>query len=228
MLVTLLLSPNPVSASDDRLTELTTWMRAYTDWKEWADKWFGKVEPGLFGPRARRPKPAPPVWLADECRRPDIVDVTFTEACRLFADWQQPHAVAVIEEQIRDQRTRGEAPTNTRWWQHIHVDALWSTLQVPATFGVIGVHATHKIAGRLQVFLAPGAMLLSVPTPNGTREWKPATDLGVSYQLFDFKFPGNQRDATLHLNVAKAWIVGRHSSFIDSSVELAGLSVSFK
>ena len=133
----------------------------------------------------------------------------------------------MIKEQILDERTRREAPTKTRWWSHIHFDALWLTTQIPATYGVIGIHATHKIAGRLQIFLAPGAMLLNVPTPNG-REWKPATDLGISYQLFDFKFPGSGADATLHVNIAKAWMVGNHGSFIDSSVELAGLSVSFK
>ena len=106
------------------------------------------------------------------------------------------------KEQIRAERTSREAPTKTKWWSSVHFDALWVTTQIPATYGVIGIHATHKISGRLQIFLAPGAMLLNVPTRRGNREWKPATDLGISYQLFDFRFPGNQADATLHVNVA--------------------------
>lgn len=216
------------SADDTREAELRKWVHAYTEWKEWADEWLGKREPGWFGDRPRRPKPSPPEWLPEYCRNSTEVEGTFAEGCRLYADWRDDHAAAVIREQERDERARREAPTKTRWWGHIHFDALWLTTQIPATYGVIGIHATHRIAGRLQIFLAPGAMLLNVPTPNGTREWKPATDLGISYQLFDFKFPGSQTDATLHVNVAKAWVVGHHGSFIDSSVELAGLSVSFK
>ena len=216
------------SADETRKAELQEWMRDYAEWKEWAEKWLGKSEPGWFGTRERRAKPSPPEWLAEYCRDTEVVDETFAAGCRLLADWRDDHAAALIREQILDERAVREAPTKTRWWNHIHFDALWLTTQVPATYGVIGIHATHRIAGRLQIFLAPGAMLLNVPTPSGKREWKPATDLGISYQLFDFKFPGNQADATLHLNVAKAWVVGNHGSFIDSSVELAGLSVSFK
>jgi hypothetical protein len=215
------------TADQPRVSELQEWIRAYTEWKDWADKWRGKVEPGLFGPRARKGKPDPPSWLSDYCRTSVVVEDAYAYGCRLLVDWQQNYGTAVIKEEILDERTRHETPTKTRWWGHVHLDALWLTTQIPVTYGVIGVHATHRIAGRLQIFLAPGAILLNMPTPNG-REWTPATDLGISYQLFDFKFPGNQADATLHLNIAKAWVVGKRGSFIDSSVELAGLSVSFK
>ena len=215
-------------ADEAQVAEVQQWVRAYTEWKKWADKWLGKREPGWFGTRERKAKPNPPDWLPEYCRSYEVVDGPFGEGCRLLADWREDHATSLVREQIADQRTQREAPTRTRWWSHVHFDALWLTTQVPATYGIIGIHATHRISGRLQVFLAPGAMLLNVPTPFGRREWKPATDLGISYQLFDFAFPGNQRAATLHLNIAKAWIVGRQESFIDSSVELAGLSVSFK
>ncbi len=215
------------SADDTRLAELQEWIRAYTKWQEWADKWLGKLEPGWFGPRDRREKPDPPDWLPDYCRSTPIVEGAFETGCRLLADWRDDRATALIRKQMLEQRKGGEAPARTRWWNAIHFDALWLTTQVPVTYGVIGIHATHKIAGRLQVFLAPGAILLNVPTPNG-REWIPATDLGISYQLFDFAFPGSQANATLHINLAKAWVVGNQGSFIDSSVELAGLSVSFK
>ena len=213
---------------ETRTVELQNWMHAYTEWKAWADKWWGKHEPGWFGARERRAKPSPPEWLADYCRDTEPADEIFASGCRLLADWREHYAAALVKEQIRAERTSREAPTKTKWWSSVHFDALWVTTQIPATYGVIGIHATHKISGRLQIFLAPGAILLNVPTRRGNREWKPATDLGISYQLFDFRFPGNQADATLHVNVAKAWVVGNQGSFIDSSVELAGLSVSFK
>lgn len=233
ILVSLAITTNSILAQtktpeDTRAAELQTWIRAYTEWKEWADQWRGKREPGWFGDRDRRAKPDPPAWLPEYCRVSDAIEGTFAEGCRLLTDWRDDHGTAIIREQIRDERAQREAPTKSRWWNRIHFDALWVTTQVPATYGVIGIHATHKISGRLQIFLAPGAMLLNVPAANGKREWRPATDLGISYQLLDFKFPVNGADATLHLNVAKAWVVGNHGSFIDSSVELAGLSVSFK
>ena len=187
------------------MDELRTWMRAYTEWKEWADKWRGKREPGWFGVRERRTKPDPPTWLPEYCRMSLEIENEFAAGCRLLKDWQTDHATALVQEQTREERARREQPATTRWWSHVHFDALWLTTQVPTTYGVIGIHASHKIAGRLHIFLAPGAMLLNVPTPSGAREWKPATDLGIGYQLSDFRFPGTQRAATLHLNIAKAW-----------------------
>jgi hypothetical protein len=233
--VALTASPTCAQVTDDdpgvteqRATELRAWMRAYTEWKEWADKWRGKREPGWFGTRERKVKPDPPVWLAGYCQSSLETEGDFAAGCRLLKDWQTDHATAMIQEQTRDERARREAPSRTRWWSNVHFDALWLTTQIPATYGVIGIHATHKISGRLHIFMAPGAMLLNIPTPSGNREWKPATDLGVSYQLSDFNFPGTKRVATLHLNVAKAWVVGNRGSFIDSSVELTGLSIAFK
>jgi hypothetical protein len=64
--------------------------------------------------------------------------------------------------------------------------------------------------------------------PDGAREWRPATDLGLSYRLMEVRLPGSHRQATLHLNVAKAWLLGSSESFINSSVDLAGLSMTFK
>jgi hypothetical protein len=231
ILSSLVCAPNSTSAQtsadETRQAELQDWVRAYKEWKAWADEWLGKRQPGWFGARDRKEKPDPPAWLSDYCRDSSLVQASFAEGCRLLADWRDDLATALIREQMQKQRTRGEATERTRWWNHIHFDALWLTTQVPVTYGVIGIHATHKIAGRFQIFLAPGAILLNIPTPNG-REWKPATDLGVTYQLLDFKFPGRLEPASLHINIAKAWVVGNEGSFIDSSVELAGLSVSFK
>ena len=217
------------SGDQTRLTELQEWILAYTKWKEWSDKWRGKVEPGWFGPRARRTKPDPPVWLSDYCRSSQIAEGDLAVGCRLLTEYQYELATVLVKERLRDERAQREAPpTRTKWWNHIHVDALWMTTRIPASYGVIGIHATLHVAGRLHFFVAPGAMLLNMPTRDGSREWKPATDLGISYQLFDLKFPGYQRMATVHLNLAKAWVVGHRDSMVDTSVDLAGLSFSFK
>ena len=157
-----------------------------------------------------------------------VPDGDFAIGCELLADWREDPVAAAIKEKIRSERANREAQTRTRWWSQVHIDALWLTPQVPASYGVIGVHLALKVAGRFHLFAAPGAMLLNLPARDGTREWKPATDLGLSYALADFKLPGHARTATLHLNLAKAWVVGSRSSVLDSSLDLIGFSFTFK
>ena len=178
-----------------RLHELREWIHAYTEWKEWFDKWKGKREPGWFGARERRTKPDPPAWLSEYCRVTPVPDGDFAIGCELLADWREDPVAAAIKERIRSERANREAQTRTQWWSRIHIDALWLTPQVPTSYGVIGVHVALKVAGRFHLFAAPGAMLLNLPARDGTREWKPATDLGLSYQLVDFTFPGHGRTA---------------------------------
>jgi hypothetical protein len=204
------------------------WARDYTEWKEWQEQWQGRLEPGLFGTRQRRIKPDPPVWLLDECRDLIEVDGALADPCRLLAAWQEDYAAAQVRERILTERIAREAPTKTTWWRHVHIDALWLTPGMSASYGVVGVHATLKVVGRWQIFVAPGAILVNVPTGERTREWRPATDLGISYRLVDLRLPGSQRQGTLHLNFARAWIMGGSQSFVNSSVDLVGLSLTFK
>jgi len=128
----------------------------------------------------------------------------------------------------RSARAQQEAPTKTLWWEHIHVDALWPMAQWGSSvLGVVGMHASVDIAGRFQVFVAPGAMVLNLP--NGQRrEWKPATDWGIGYRLFDFTFPGTERRASLNLNLAKAWVLADPIGAFPGTVDLLGFSLTFK
>ena len=211
-----------------RMAESQQWVREYNAWKEWEDQWGGKQEPGWFGPRERRKKPDPPAWLIDECRALADADAARTEACRLLAEWQESYIVAEVRAKMQAARNQGEASTKSTWWRHVHIDGLWLTPNASVSYGVVGVHVTLKLVGRWQIFAAPGAMLLNVPAADGTRAWRPATDLGLSYRLADIRLPGSRRQGTLHLNVAKAWLLGGSESFINSSVDLAGLSITFK
>ena len=79
-----LVAPQPPIAPDPlelpgRRAELQTWTREYARWREWADEWWGRAQPGVFdGYQARRRKPDPPVWLFDACR--DLRDAESTLA----------------------------------------------------------------------------------------------------------------------------------------------------
>jgi hypothetical protein len=211
--------------------ELTRWIHEASKWIEWRDEWLNTREQGWFRIRDRKQKPDPPSWLFEECNplwQQD--DVLLVEACRILSNWNDDLATSRLRRELSAEREQREAPTKTAWWQHVHVDALWPMTQWRASvYGVVGMHATMEVAGRFQVFIAPGIILLSMPAPGGDREWKPATDWGFAFRLFDFKFPVGNRPASLHLNIARAWVFANAGSVpFDSSINLAGFSVTFK
>jgi hypothetical protein len=210
-----------------RIAAMRQWTREYTEWKKWHDRWKGKPEPGWFSTRERRQKPDPPIWLFDACQDLADVESSMADACRLLRSWQEDAAAAQLNTQTLNARSRSEDATKTTFWNHVHADALWMTPNSSASYGAIGIHVTLRVAGRWQVFVAPGAILLNVSLPDGTRAWQPATDLGFSYRLLDITLPG-KRQGTLHLNVARAWILGGAESLLTSTVDLAGLSLTFK
>jgi hypothetical protein len=96
--------------------------------------------------------------------------------------------MALERRRDRDPQTAGggradakENDQKTVWWQHIHLDALWPMTQgTSGVYGILGLHTTIDLTGRVELFVAPGAILMRVPGPSGNGEWKPATDCRVS------------------------------------------------
>jgi len=212
-----------------RRLELEHWIRKYGQWKEWREKWRNKSEPGWFGFRERRQRPDPPEWLFEACRDVAESEGAFAIACKLLADWKDDYATEQLRRQLIAARTEAEAPAKTVWWEHVHFDGLWPMTEWRASvYGVFGVHATIEVAGRFQVFVAPGTMLVNLPSSRGGREWKPATDWGVTFRLVDFRFPGTNRFGTLHVNIVKAWLLAGPSNVVNTSIDLAGFSLSLK
>ena len=214
---------------EQRVIELKKWIDEYVDWKAWSEKYRNKPEPGWVGFRERRVRPSPPAWLVDDCASLIEAEGVLGEACLLLADWKNGGLSAAAQRQLAAARAQREAPTKTVWWEHVHLDAFWPMPQWrTSVYGVVGMHATVAIAGRFQVFVAPGAILINLPGSSNTREWQPAADWGVAYRLADFRFPGSGQWATLHFNFAKAWILVGEPAFGRSSIELAGFSFTFK
>ena len=73
-------------------------------------------------------------------------------------------------------------------------------------------------------------MLMRVPGPTGVDQWKPATDWGLSFRLADFTIPATRRPATLHMNLARVWLLGSMEdvSGTQSNMYLAGFSLTFR
>jgi hypothetical protein len=225
---------DPTSAAIDpaatwlkRMDDLEQWLLAYERWRRWADQWFGRREPGWFtGSRERRPKPDPPAWLPGLCA--DLAETSglLFDACQVLADWRDhdpAHPRPLPGTQIV-----AEDPRRTSWWEHLHLDAFWPVTRSQASaYGVAGVHASVAFAGRMHVFAVPGVMFLSLPGSNG-REWTAAAHWGLGWELADFTLPGAGRPATLHVNVARAWLLGNRPDTFGSSLTIAGFSLTFK
>ena len=77
-----------------------------------------------------------------------------------------------------------------------------------------------SVEGRLQIFVAPGVMLVSVPNPYGPRVLSPATDWGLTYRLF------NVGGATVHFNLVHAWIFGSGAQIAGTNLTLGGFSLT--
>jgi len=187
-----------ISPSDEQMKGIERWMREYAAWKTWAAAWLNKREPGVFGgSRERRQRPDPPASLVAACPVSIEETGTLADACKLLDEWRHDDlATEIIRQQIASARKQKEDDQKTIWWQHVHLDALWPMTQgTSGVYGVLGLHATVDLTGRVQLFLAPGAILMRVPGPSGNGEWRPATDWGFSYRLADFTMPRIGRPA---------------------------------
>jgi hypothetical protein len=208
--------------------ELTRWVERFTAWEEWFEQWGNRREPGWFNAsRERRQRPDPPAWLFAQCADSPDESTAVIEACARLAEWKADYPVAHVASTRAAAVNGSEDGEKITWWEHVHFDAVWPALQSSSSvFGVIGMHVTTTVKGRLEIFIAPGAMLLNVPDGYGGRMWKLATNYGIAYRLGEFKFPGNRR-ALLHLNLAKAWLLAA-GNVQTQSTDFAGLSITFK
>jgi hypothetical protein len=225
----------PVLMPDDgtpaeRLRALRAWTQDYADWKAWYARWRNRREPGWFSTRERRQPPVPPAWLPAACRSLLEDEGPLVEACEAWREWALDDVYAeFLAQQVGQARSNQEAPRKSLWWEHVHVDALWPMTQSGASgFGVAGMHTTLHVTRRLQVFVAPGAILMRLPSVNGGQTWSAAADWGFSFSLFDFRMPGVRRPSTVHVNMARVWILGNDPRPATGELYLAGLSLTFK
>lgn len=224
--------PSTISPSASQMAEIEKWTRDYTAWKAWFAKWRNTREPSEFGTRPRRQRPDPPAALVLACPVPSDEAGPLGQACRLLDEWlRNDVATEIITQQTAATRTRKENDQKTIWWHHVHLDALWPMTQgTTGVFGVLGLHTTIDLTGRIELFLAPGAILLRVPSQSGNGQWKPATDWGFSFRLADFTMPRISRPATLHVNLARVWLIGGSDSVpgVRNDMYLGGFSLTFK
>jgi hypothetical protein len=225
------LAPDPFGDDESaRLAELQAWSKAFGEWQAWSHEWRGRPQPGWFtGFRTRPDKPAPPPWLPERCETLLEDEGPLASGCEQLRAWREDEGAAKVRQARAVTTQQREKVEKTMWWENVHMDLFWPAVQWQnSIYGVAGMHMSTRVAGRLQVFTAPGAMLLNLPARNGTRVWKVAANYGIGYRLLDFRLPGN-RPAELHLNLAKAWVLSDTADMVTGrSVDFAGFSITLK
>jgi hypothetical protein len=223
------LAVHPRDSPAERLRALQHWTRQYEAWKASFVRAHNGGEGGWVSTRQRHQRPDPPVWLPEACAELLEDEGPLADGCRAWHEWRRGELSLLLSEQVAQTRAELESPRKSAWWQHVHLDALWPMTQTGSSaYGVAGVHATVSVMNRFQVFLAPGAILMRLPTSDGKQTWSLGTDWGFSYRMFDFKLPGTQRLSTLHLNIARVWIFGPDAVPLPRELSLAGFSLTFK
>ncbi|MGE5243396.1 MAG: hypothetical protein ACM3SQ_04125 [Betaproteobacteria bacterium] len=236
----------PEDEQQNRQQELRDWIKAYRKFRDWDDVWRNYVYP--FG--KRKQSPDPPEWLASACLNLDRInlfleDDTFDKThfvsthqaptaldpmqtgCLLLEEWQDDYATAQIRREIRTTRVYRDKPRpHTVIWELVNFDVMYSATSVGSPVRApVGVHLGFPIGNRVRLFAAPGAILLCV---EGFSNCRAAYDYGLGIRLFDFRMPGFDQPASLHLNLAKAWFLGAQGVSPQSGLDIAGFSIAFK
>jgi hypothetical protein len=219
-----------------RYDELVAWLNDYNEWEEWiAVNGNRPARTMLSGPHNRRKqRPEPPAWLSDDCAQLIGNEGRLGQACEILRQW---HGLAPHLQQTR----RGAAVTTTSgvvndriakssFWRRAHLTGLWAPTQIPTPpmFGVVGMQMGVVEVGRV-TFPALGVMLVTVTGDDGARQWKPATNVSVSFRLCNLEL--YRHTAMLHFNVSRLIVHGMGGvgpTDLPVNLNVVGLSLSFK
>jgi hypothetical protein len=224
------------SASDTNLQiarydELVRWLAEYKAWEEWMLKWGNRVAYNAAGGiiKERPVRPEPPEWLAADCEQSLTTEGALGEACRVLARWDGISRL-ILEKKHLGGLTTTDVERKSSFLQRVHLSGGWVPAQLPApkVFLVAGMQVGIVEVGRATL-PSVGVGVMAVADGEGGYDWKPATVIGIGYRLASFAFPWVNREANLHINIARATIHGASSLPIgfDPSQNLIGFSLTF-
>jgi hypothetical protein len=215
--------------------EARRWMEDVRSYAAWYDRYRNRISRNIFGfIGERRQMPPVPGWLPAKCNLLANFDPPpsgpLSEACALLAFYRSNFTIAPGARQALLAQKQNEQDPHSSFWKHVHLDAGWGSLDYRThTYGLVGVHVTlPEIAKRLQIYLPPGFLLLSIPDGHGGRTLQPAATVGASIRMFAFEFPKNS-PGTAYFNLAKAFVINQSSSptGTNAAVDLVGLSFAW-
>ena len=212
--------------------ELVAWLDDYKKWEEWMLRWGNRVAFNAAGGviHNRPERPEPPAWLAADCESLLVAEGKLGEACAIVENWNGVGEL-ILQNKHRPVVPPAEVQKKSSFLRRIHLSAGWVPAQLPApeVYLVAGMQVGIVEVGRATL-PAVGVGLMAVADGSGGFEWKPATVIGIGYRLMSFGFPGLNREANLHINIARATIHGASTlpAGFDPSQNLVGFSLTFK
>jgi hypothetical protein len=216
---------------EQRNQELVDWLDAYKHWEAWTLKWGNKIAFNAAGGMVKdRPvRPEPPEWLWQDCRELISADGRFGEACAILARWNELYDLTLAGKAVST-TVKTDVPKKTSFLHRVHLSGGWVPAQMPApkVYLVAGMQVGVVELGRVTL-PAVGVGLVAMSDGMGDYEWKPATVFGIGYRLTSFAFPGINRPANLHINIARVTIhgVNRIPIGLDANQHLMGFSLTF-
>lgn len=214
-----------------RYDELVNWLAEYKHWEEWIARWGNKVAYNAAGGiiHKRPERPDPPAWLAEDCQVLLSADGKLGEACGILAHWDGVTQL-ILQQKHRPAVPAAEVERKSSFLRRIHFSGGWVPAQLPApeVYLVAGMQVGIIEVGRATL-PSVGVGLMAVADGRGGFEWKPATVIGIGYRLASFGFPWVNREANLHINIARATIHGGSNlpAGFDPSQNLVGFSLTF-
>jgi hypothetical protein len=215
---------------------LTDWTKNVKNYLKWYERNRNRIARNYFGFTSDREQiPPVPEWLPAKCDlMGDFVPTPrgpLHDGCELLSYYRSDFTIDPTAQQALVTQKQNEQDPHSSFWKHVHLDAGWSSLDYRLhTYGLVGVHVTlPELAKRVQIFLPPGFLLLSVPNGRGGRELQPAATIGVSIKMFQFEFP-QRKQGTAFFNLAKAYVLNHESAMRtggNAAVDLVGLSFSW-
>jgi hypothetical protein len=219
---------------------LRTWIRDYTAWQEWAEKYlnrrqwaahpfpypFWKENPDLFSYVVpRRAEPEPPSGLGAACAGragSSAARDTLAQSCALLTVWQDDYSTQRIRWAVATTRAQKDDTSRSRFFEHIHFASLWTNLQTAPggrAYGLAGVHATIDVKGRWQIYALPGIIAVSLPNLQGRRTVTVGYDWGFAVRLFNSRVPYLDLPVKVHLNLVQVWMPE-----VQQKIDMIGLS----
>ena len=230
-----IISDQDIQLESVQQQELKQWTDDVRSYQRWYQRNKNRISRNVFGGVGdRREIPTVPEWLPGKCDLLSEFDPppagTLSAGCNLLSFFESNFTVDPAVQQVVQAQKQNEEDPHRSFWKHVHLDAGWTSLDYRShAYGLIGVHITlPELAKRVQIYLPPGFLLLSMPDGFGGREFKPAATIGVSIKMFRFVFPQG-KEGTAYFNLAKAYVINRASSSMDvrPDVDLIGLSFSW-
>lgn len=213
---------------------LDQWTRDVREYRNWYSRNRNRIARNVFGfIDDRREIPPIPEWLPAKCDLLGAFDpapsTALSDGCNLLSYYRSDFTADPSVQQALVAQKQNEQDPHSSFWKHVHLDAGWGSLDYRMkAYGLVGVHVTlPEIAKRVQIFLPPGFLLLSLPDGRGGREFQPAATVGVSIKMFEFEFP-QSKPGTMYFNLAKAYVINRTSAADpNAAIDLLGLSFSW-